>query len=380
MMQRHVTVSWRSPTLKPVSLFVLASIALACVSSASAKTVTLSNVKLPVDQYGNKLITGEASLLFVDGVYYFYFNDWGDCPGVDCCGSKTGCASCCFNDFIAEKKMQSCSNPYLTNHSIVAYKTTDFVTWENLGVALPINNRKPGIEFRPCVVYNEKTKLFVMWYEDRGAAEDGYAVAVSGTPQGPFKTTHINITLPGHGRVGDYNIFVDDDGKAYHVRTGFDVVALNDEYTGGVSLLSSFATPKASEGPVFFKREGFYYILSGTGCCACVGGATVYVMRAKSLKGPWEYLGDVGSNPTKFDPYSRDNYVTKAQASTVFTVKATDGTMQYIWLGNQWNSGLAEKPPGPRHHGLLYFSVLQFNETGAVQQIRYEASVTFDRS
>ena len=112
------------------------------------------------------------------------------------------------------------------------YKTTDFVTWENLGTALPLSNRKPGIEFRPCVVFNAKTGLFVMWYEDRGAGETGYAVATSTTPAGPFTTTHVNVTMPGPGRVGDYNIFVDDDGRAYHVRTGFAIVLLNDDYTG----------------------------------------------------------------------------------------------------------------------------------------------------
>ena len=78
----------------------------------------------------------------------------------------------------------------------------------------------------------------------------------------------------------------------------------------GVKLLQSFQTPKASEGPVMFKRmgetlpstctpsstshhtcagltvarAGMYYVLAGTGCCACTGGSTIYVMMAESLK------------------------------------------------------------------------------------------------
>lgn len=364
-----------------ILLAALALLLLDCIhavpatAATSAQVVSLSNVALPRDQNGNKIITGEASSLYHDGAYYFYFNDWGSCPGVDCCDSKAGCATCCFNN--PPHPMQACSNPYGTNHTIAAYKTVDLVHWEYLGVALPLANRKPGIEFRPCVVYNAKTKLFVMWYEDRGSDEKGYAVAVSPTPGGPFVTKYTNVVPPGSGRIGDYNIFVDDDGKAYHVRTGFDIVSLNDDYTGAVAHLSSFQTPKNSEGPVFFKREGYYYVLSGTGCCACIGGSTVYVMRAKTLKGPWEYLGDVGSNPGKpFDPHSKDNYVTKAQASTVFTVKAPDGKLQYVWMGNQWNSGLSETPPGPRHHDLLYWTVLQFNATGGVEQMVYNQSAT----
>lgn len=37
---------------------------------------TLSNVALPTDQNGDKLITGEASAMAHDGAYYFYFNNW----------------------------------------------------------------------------------------------------------------------------------------------------------------------------------------------------------------------------------------------------------------------------------------------------------------
>ena len=33
-------------------------------------TVTLSNVALPVDQFGKKIITGEASVLQHEGVYW----------------------------------------------------------------------------------------------------------------------------------------------------------------------------------------------------------------------------------------------------------------------------------------------------------------------
>ena len=78
-------------------------------------------------------------------------------------------------------------------------------------------------------------------------------MAISETPGGPFRTTHVNVTLPGKGRVGDFNILVDDDGSAYHVRTGFDIVKLNADFTGPQQHVASFSTPLASEGPTFFK-------------------------------------------------------------------------------------------------------------------------------
>ena len=38
------------------------------------------------------------------------------------------------------------------------------------------------------------------------------------------------------------------------------------------------------------------------------------------------------------------------QGSSVFKVGD-----QYVYLGNQWNSGLKLTPPGPRNHDLLYW-------------------------
>jgi hypothetical protein len=357
----------------------------------AAKSATLSNIKLPVDQYGEKLITGEADVLHKDGVYYLYFNNWGTCPGVNCCDDPKGCATCCFNNpphpytpGCDSKVPGNGSDPYGTQHTIQAYKTTDFSSFQNLGIALALDARLPGVEFRPHVVFNKKTSKYVMWYEDRGSNLKGYAVATSVNPGGPFKTEHYNVTLPGRGRTGDYDIFVDDDGSAYHVRTGFDIVKLNDEYTGGTEHIASFKTPKPAEGPVMFKRNGKYYILTGTGCCACIGGSTIFVDMADSPAGPWTFQGDVGSNPTPFDPHSPNNFVTKAQASAVFEVAAPTGPngeageASFVWVGNQWNSGLSETPLGPRNHDLLYWTVLGFNENGTVKQVEYQEQITFD--
>jgi len=345
--------------------------------TARRREVTVSNERLPVDQNGEKIITGEASVLKVteeDGVtaFYFYFNNWGACAGVNCCDSDAGCASCCFDD--PPHPMQSCSNPYLNDHTVQVYRTVDFNVWENFGVALPLANRNPGIEFRPCVVYNSLSNRYVMWYEDRGPDETGYAVATSDTPEGPFETVAVNVTMPGTGRIGDFNIFVDDDGSAYHVRTGFDIVKLNENYTGPEHLIASFVTPKRSEGPTMFKRDGRYYVTSGTDCCACIGGSSLYISSADALTGPWTFQGDIGSNQSApFDPHSPYNYVTRAQGSAVFA----PGGNSIVWLGNQWNSGLRETPSGPRNHDLLYWAPLSFDSEGRAEQLAFEANASF---
>ena len=114
-----------------------------------------------------------------------------------------------------------------------------------------------------------------------------------------------------------------------------------------------------------FKRDGVYYVTAGTGCCACIGGSSIYVLTAPSPAGPWTYQGDVGSNPGSFDPKSPNNYVTRAQGSAVFQVAG-----QTIWLGNQWNSA------PQRHQDLLYWALLDFDAGGAVKQLTRQRNTT----
>ena len=142
-----------------------------------------------------------------------------------------------------------------------------------------------------------------------------------------------------------------------------------------------------------FKRGTWYYVVVGNDCCYCVGGSNAMVMMAKTLAGPWTYAGDVGSVPGhKFDIHSPHNFVTNAQAQKVFAVPPKAASFQsevlpvsspensFVWLGMQWNSGLHETPPGPRHHDLWYLSVLEFETNGTVRQMSTRPNATFPYS
>ena len=113
---------------------------------------------------------------------------------------------------------------------------------------------------------------------------------------------------------------------------------------------------------------------AGSGCCACLGGSTVYVLSAPSPAGPYTFQGDIGSVPGHtFDPHSPHNFVTKAQGSAVIHVGS-----DVVYLGNQWNSGLSLTPPGPRNHDLLYWGVLDFDahSPGKIAQMVWHDNVT----
>jgi hypothetical protein len=336
---------------------------------ADARSVVLSNVDLPVDQNGEKILTGETSILKAGDTYYYYVNDWGGCASVDCCPSADGCASCCY---VPPTPAYPDSCVFTTNHSVYVYKTKDFQTFENMGIVLNTTNRPKGIEFRPHVVSPVPGK-FVMWFENRPSPiqSSGYTIATSMTPTGPFVTQYEHVDVSGV-TPGDFDVLFDEDSNTcWHVQTttndpemlrGFVVTELDANCIKAKIPRNSkkFDAPKPAEGPVFFKRKGQYYILAGTTCCACRGGSSIYVFSSPTPLGPWKFMGDIGQNKTQpaFDKHSPYNYVTRAQASAVFQVEdSCSGEMQFVWLGNQWTSSLK------RNSDLLYWSILEWDES-----------------
>jgi len=338
------------------------------------KQVTLSNTQLPKDINGNLLLTGEMTVLADAGAWFLYMNDWGGCPGIDCCNVKgwSGCSTCCFT-----KPPLTDPCVYTANHTVVAYKTSDWESFFPLGEVLRPVDRLPGIEFRPQVIKCPATGTYVMWYEDRWSSgtNRGYAVAHSQNASGPFITVANSVILPGNGRVGDYDVFVDDEsGISYHVRTGLTIVELAANCSAPAEGATPVEIPNGGvEGPALFKRLGIYYLLVGVGCCACKGGSNVIVYTSsQSPLGPWMQMGDVGSNTTEghiFDPRSPYNYVTRAQQTKVINI-----SNQFLWLGNQWVTSML--PGNPRNSDLLYFTVLNFSDDGNITQMVREDSCT----
>jgi len=315
-------------------------------SVSNARLVTISNVHNLVDDTGKTVITGELDVLTVADTSYFYFDNWG----------------CCLDN--------NCTSPcvYADNHTVLVYKTSDFKTWTYGGVALPVAARQPGILFRPHVDYNPQSKQYIMWYEDRpNTSVRNYAVASSATPLGPF-TTIVEKASFKCGNGGDFDIFVDSDGVAYLIvthYTSFCIEKLDETFTSGTGQMGTIKSPSAAEAPVMFKRNDLYYVLFGTSCCACKEGSNVWVYTASSPLGPYTLLGDIGTQDGK--------YVTRAQQSTILQVPSEDGTMQYIWLGNQWGTA----PDGCYNHDLISWFPLQFQQNNSIAQLTWQNQVTF---
>lgn len=226
-------------------------------------------------------------------------------------------------------------------------------------VYLCINDTTSVIE-RPKMVYNEKTKKYIIWFHADGPTEtsnSNYAaasagVAVSDSPTGPFKFIdryRLN-TCPedqkdyypqSRGMARDMNLFVDDDGTAYIIYSSEEnltlyISKLNEEYTYlatkpenavyGVDFIRIFPGAQR-EAPAMFKRNGKYYLMTS----ACTGWApnpAKYAV-ADSVLGEWTDMGD-----PCVDDESRTTF--RSQSTCIFCYDEEKDF--YIYMGDRWNS------------------------------------------
>lgn len=217
------------------------------------------------------------------------------------------------------------------------YSSTDLYNWKDEGIALAVSDdpnsdivRGCVIE-RPKVIYNPKTRKFVMWFhlELRG---QGYtaartASAVSDAVTGPYTYLRslrpnagkhpINVTerdlqpsrenyfqrdIEGGQMARDMTLYVDDDGKAYHIAAAEEnytlhVSLLTDDYLDFTGTFSRVLSRQHREAPAILKRNGTYYLLS-SGCTGWAPNPADYAV-ADNIFGPYTSKGNpcAGVNP-----------------------------------------------------------------------------------
>jgi hypothetical protein len=264
------------------------------------------------------------------------------------------------------------------------YSSKDLYNWKDEGVELRVIDggsthsiTKGCILERPKVIYNRKNNNYVMWFhmEPKGA---GYAgalsgIAVSDKPAGPYrflkamrpnegywpvnvKDVHksenipsagqrysggdlpahpdsLNILgrdMPGGQMARDMNLFVDDDGKAYHIYSSEEnstlhISQLDDDYTGCSGIYARFFVGRFMEAPAMFKKDGKYYlIMSGcTGWAPNAGRSAV----ASSIWGPWQELEN---------PFTGEGAALSFRSQSTYVLPVPGTTDRFIYMGDRW--------------------------------------------
>ena len=226
---------------------------------------------------------------------------------------------------------------------ISCYSSKDLKTWKYEGVALaPVKGRPESdidtgkVIERPKVIYNNKTRQFVMWMhvdaKDYSYSQSG--VAVSKNPVGPYH--YIGSVKPNGNMSRDMTLFKDDDGKAYLIYSSeqnntMQVCLLSDDYLSPTKTYSRILVNRRREAPALFKNAGKYYLITSD-CSGWSPNAATYAV-ADNILGPYKELG----NPCKG---LGANTTFQSQSTFVLPLKEKN---TYLFMADRWNKTDLEK-------------------------------------
>lgn len=181
---------------------------------------------------------------------------------------------------------------------VSCYSSADLHDWKFEGIVLPavkndsLHDLHPSqVLERPKVVYNAKTRKFVMWMhvDSPDYLKAAAGVAVADSPVGPF--TYQGSFRPNGAMSRDLTLFVDDDGKAYQFASSEDnrtmyINRLTDDYLKPDGTYTRNFVGMSREAPAVFKRGGKYYLLSSG--CSGWDPNQAQIAVADSIMGPWQ--------------------------------------------------------------------------------------------
>ena len=185
---------------------------------------------------------------------------------------------------------------------ISCYSSSDLVHWKNEGIVLEAVGDDPSHDLhilkvveRPKVIYNEKTKKYVMWMHIDTMHYDYAAVgvAISDNPEGPF--TYLRSFRPNNCDSRDMTVFKDADGEAYlfyssEMNKTMHITPLSEDYLGVGDYFSRVFVGQFREAPAVFKHKMKYYMIT-SGCTGWEANEAQYAV-ADHIYGPWTVKGN----------------------------------------------------------------------------------------
>lgn len=365
--------------MKKTTLFVWAvcicTLALsACTQQQEAKEIR--PMEIWPDNAGVHVNAHGGGILYHEGTYYWY----------------------------GENKSDTTSSAMV---GIMCYSSPNLTDWKNEGAVLPVVTNDTTSEItqgcimeRPKVIYNEKTGKFVMWFhlelKGKGYAAARSAVAVADRPTGPFKYLRsgrinpgklpfdmtdeqravldtldagkytewwtpawydaiakglfVKRDLEGGQMARDMQLFVDDDGKAYHIYSSEDnltlhIAELNDDYQSHTGKYTRIAPAGHNEAPALFKKDGTYWMI--TSGCTGWDPNEARMFSAPSIWGPWtQHPNPCAGKDAELTFHGQSTFVLPVPGKKDAFIFMADNwrpkhpsDARYIWLPIQFNEG-----------------------------------------
>jgi hypothetical protein len=342
---------------------------------------------MAVDTHGNAVDAHDGIVRYFRGRYYWY-------------GTAYRCGYALWGltgDVYTPARFTFCG--------MAAYSSSDLMTWRDEGLLFDASTPywraacASGC-FSPKVVFDPERKRYVLWV-NAGVIKGqvAYRVLTAASPAGPFGDPKVPSLAVPEG--GDYDIFVDRDGKGWLAETDVRtkqlhivIQGLTSDYTDGAGPLvtAQQPTPDLScrgqtfcgfrEAPSLFRRGDFYYLtVSNPACPYCQAGTSYYM--AMRPDGPWKGPGPLSvSTPQgatgaqQGEPISADSC--GGQPRSVSELPSPAGSV-YLYYSDLWR-GITDQisagGPFPQHasngnQGLAgrFWAALNFSSDGTIAPI-----------
>ncbi len=219
---------------------------------------------------------------------------------------------------------------------ISCYSSTDLYHWTHEGVVLRAaavqaqETEALRVMERPKVLYNARTRQFVMWFhaDDADYSLARIGIATSDRPTGPY-TYRGSIRPAGHDS-RDMTLYQDDDGTAVVVFASawnqtLRVARLADDYLSTSGQATCHLIGQHREAPAVFRHHGRYYLLT-SGCTGWDPNAALYAV-APTVFGPWEAKANPCVGPGADRTFD-------AQGTYVLPVAGRPGA--FIFMADRW--------------------------------------------
>jgi len=231
-----------------------------------------------------------------------------------------------------------------TNDGIRMWKSTDQVTWEDMGLVWSFAQNKTwqqqGAIWAPEIHYIKGT-FWLAYSLNYGGT--GLLKSTSGNPEGPY--VDIKTDGPLTSDI-DASLFEDDDGKVYFIYQNGRIARMNDEMTGLAEAPRHLAPSNAGqvgfEG-AFITKTGSTYLL----VCA----------EFNYDSGSSTYDCMVASSTNIYGPYG-DRYLSIRHGGHNMFFKDQAGAWWSTFFGNDDTAPFKERPAllriGMNAQGLIY--------------------------
>lgn len=201
-----------------------------------------------LDTNGNRIQAHGGSLIYLDGVYYWY----------------------------GENKEKTDKAAGIWHWVVRYYASTDLYNWEDRGLLIPPVTDDPNSSLhptsmmdRPHIIYNARTRKYVCWLKimekDQTQTE---TVLTADSFFGPYTIVREKLRPLGMS-AGDFDLAVAPDGKAYYfferVHSETIIADLTEDYTDVTGYYSTHfphkGPPHVREATAHFMRHGKHYLL-----------------------------------------------------------------------------------------------------------------------